>query len=106
MLVDIRSPLELTERSVRKNIREDGMFGKGLRLLLCAAAVFYSLSGQTHAEEPGITQDSITIGAFGPITGPAAYIGLAGRDGANLAIKEINAAGGVNGRKLSMVFED
>ena len=82
------------------------MFGKGLRGLLCAAAVLYAFSGQTRAEEPGITQDSITIGAFGPITGPAAYIGLAGRDGANLAIKEINAAGGINGRKLSMVFED
>ncbi len=82
------------------------MFRKGLRVLLCAAAALYSLAGQTRAEEPGITQDSIIIGAFGPITGPAAYIGLAGRDGANLAIKEINAAGGINGRKLSMIFED
>ena len=82
------------------------MFGKGLRGLLWAAAVLCASSGQTRAEEPGITQDTITIGAFGPITGPAAYIGLAGRDGANLAIKEINAAGGINGRKLSMIFED
>jgi branched-chain amino acid transport system substrate-binding protein len=82
------------------------MFGKGLRGLLCAAAVLAALSGHARAEEPKITQDTILIGAFGPITGPAAYIGLAGRDGANLAIKEINAAGGVNGRKLSMIFED
>src|SRR5581483_10645726 len=58
------------------------------------------------AAEQGVTADSITIGAIGPITGPAAYIGLAGRDGANLAIKEINAAGGINGRKLIMLFED
>src|SRR6185437_12203357 len=49
------------------------------------------------AAEQGVTADSITIGAFGPITGPAAYIGLAGRDGANLGIK---------GRKLIMLFED
>jgi branched-chain amino acid transport system substrate-binding protein len=82
------------------------MFGKGLRGLLCAAATLCMLSGQTRADEPGITPDSITIGAFGPITGPAAYIGLAGRDGANLAVKEINASGGVNGRKLTMIFED
>jgi branched-chain amino acid transport system substrate-binding protein len=82
------------------------MFGKGLRGLLSAVAVFYALSGPTRAEEPGITQDGITIGAFGPITGPAAYIGLAGRDGANLAIKEINGAGGIKDRKLSMIFED
>src|ERR1700722_7396874 len=86
------------------------MFGKGLRGVFCAAAVlgafFGAFSAQAGADEPGAKPDSITIGAFGPITGPAAYIGLAGRDGATLAIKEINAAGGINGRKLSMVFED
>jgi branched-chain amino acid transport system substrate-binding protein len=82
------------------------MFGKGLRGLLCAAAVLYVFAGEVRAEEPGITPDGITVGAFGPITGPAAYIGLAGRDGANMAIKEINAAGGINGRKLQMIFED
>ena len=86
------------------------MFGKGLRGALCTAVVlgafFGVFSTQAGADEPGVTPDSITIGAFGPITGPAAYIGLAGRDGANLAIKEINASGGINGRKLSMIFED
>ena len=82
------------------------MFGKRLRGLLCATAVFCTFSGNAVAEEPGLTADTITIGGFGPITGPAAYIGLGGRDGANLAIKEINAAGGINGRKLSMIFED
>ncbi|HEY1749319.1 MAG TPA: ABC transporter substrate-binding protein [Xanthobacteraceae bacterium] len=59
-----------------------------------------------HAAQQGLTADTITIGAFGPITGPAAYIGLAGRDGAALAIKEVNDAGGINGRKLNMIFED
>lgn len=54
----------------------------------------------------GVTDDTITLGAFGPITGPAAYIGLGARDGMNLATKEINAAGGVNGRKLRVIFED
>jgi branched-chain amino acid transport system substrate-binding protein len=90
------------------------MFGKGIRGARWAAIVFGvsfgvsfgPFSTQARADEPGVTPDSIAIGAFGPITGPAAYIGLAGRDGANLAIKEINAAGGINGRKLSMMFED
>lgn len=54
----------------------------------------------------GVTDDTVTIGAFGPITGPAAYIGLGARDGSNLAVKEINAAGGVNGRNLRVLFED
>ena len=66
-----------------------------------------SVAGLTaSAQHQGVTADNILIGAFGPITGPAAYIGLAGRDGMNLAIKEINASGGINGRKLSSAFED
>ena len=54
----------------------------------------------------GVTKDEILIGGVGPITGPAAYIGLGGRDGLAMAIKEINAAGGVNGRKFKLIFED
>ena len=68
----------------------------------CAATLLFanSASGQ------GVTKDEILIGGFGPITGPAAYIGLGGRDGLAMAIKEINAAGGVNGRKFRLIFED
>jgi branched-chain amino acid transport system substrate-binding protein len=58
------------------------------------------------AQQQGVTADTITIGAYGPITGPAAYIGLAGRDGMMLAVKEINAAGGIHGRKINVMFED
>jgi branched-chain amino acid transport system substrate-binding protein len=54
----------------------------------------------------GVSNDEILIGGVGPITGPAAYIGLGGRDGLAMAIKEINAAGGVNGRKFKLIFED
>jgi branched-chain amino acid transport system substrate-binding protein len=75
----------------------------GASLALAVGIVF---AAAPAVAEQGVTADTITIGAFGPITGPAAYIGLAGRDGAALAIKEINAAGGVNGRKLQMIFED
>jgi branched-chain amino acid transport system substrate-binding protein len=53
-----------------------------------------------------VTNDTVLIGAYGPVTGPAAFIGLGGRDGAELALQEINAAGGVHGRKLRMIFED
>ncbi|HEY1326522.1 MAG TPA: ABC transporter substrate-binding protein [Casimicrobiaceae bacterium] len=74
------------------------------RLLLAFAALCVALP--VLAQTQGVTADTITIGAHGPITGPAAYIGLAGRDGMMLAVKEINAAGGVNGRKINVVFED
>ena len=77
---------------------------KSLKLALAALAL--ALASTAAAQQAGVTADTVVIGAFGPITGPAAYIGLAGRDGMNLAIKEINAAGGMNGRKLVVVFED
>ena len=75
-------------------------------LLLAACAAMLCVVLPAAAQQQGVTSDTITIGAHGPITGPAAYIGLAGRDGMLLAIKEINAAGGVNGRKIAAVFED
>ena len=75
-------------------------------LTVLAGALIASIAPLAVAQQQGVTPDTITLGAYGPITGPAAYIGLAGRDGMNLAIKEINAAGGINGRKIAVVFED
>jgi branched-chain amino acid transport system substrate-binding protein len=64
------------------------------------------VAGAALADDPGLTKDQILIGGYGPITGPAAYIGLGARDGAELAMKEINDAGGIHGRKLKLIFED
>jgi len=75
-------------------------------LTVLAGALIATIAPLAAAQQQGVTPDTITLGAYGPITGPAAYIGLAGRDGMNLAIKEINAAGGINGRKIAVVFED
>jgi branched-chain amino acid transport system substrate-binding protein len=70
------------------------------------AAGFALVTGAASAQDVGLTKDQILIGGYGPITGPAAYIGLGSRDGTELAIKEINDAGGVHGRKLKLIFED
>ena len=51
-------------------------------------------------------QQEILIGFHGPLTGPASWVGLGGRDGALLALDEINAAGGINGRKIRMISYD
>jgi len=76
------------------------------RLLHVFFAMLVAAVVPAFAQTQGVAPDTVTVGAFGPITGPAAYIGLAGRDGMMLAVKEINAAGGVNGRKINVVFED
>jgi branched-chain amino acid transport system substrate-binding protein len=64
------------------------------------------IAGSACAQDVGLTKDQILIGGYGPITGPAAYIGLGSRDGTELAIKEINDAGGIHGRKMKLLFED
>jgi len=55
---------------------------------------------------PAFAADTIKIGMTVPMTGPAANTGQFQTDGAKLAIEQINAAGGVLGRKLELVEED
>lgn len=52
------------------------------------------------------TGDTIRIGVYGDTTGATSSFGQSTKNGIQLAFDEINAAGGVNGKKLEMVFED
>jgi branched-chain amino acid transport system substrate-binding protein len=53
----------------------------------------------------GLTDNEILIGALGQLSGPFAFIGAPGRDNIQLAVEKINEAGGINGRKLRLIFE-
>ena len=53
----------------------------------------------SSAENKG-SKDTLVLGSMGPITGEAAIYGQAVKNGAQLAVDEINANGGVNGMKL------
>lgn len=48
----------------------------------------------------------IAIGFIAPLTGDVASIGTVAKAGAELAVEEINAVGGINGRLLNIVYED
>ena len=52
------------------------------------------------------TGEPIKIGFIGPLTGDASSIGTVNRAGVELAVEEVNKAGGVNGRPLEMIYED
>lgn len=67
---------------------------------------FTGLAQAQDRERQGVTDHEILLGAFGPLTGPAAWIGLSARDGLNLALKEINDHGGILGRRLRLIFEN
>lgn len=55
---------------------------------------------------PAADGATFKIGVVGPLTGPAAAYGIAVQNGVDLAIKEINAAGGVNGAMLEYNSQD
>ena len=65
-----------------------------------AASVALGWSGTTLAA------DAIKIGVSGPFTGGSAPMGVSMRDGVRLAAAEINAKGGVLGRKIELVERD
>ena len=49
---------------------------------------------------------SFKVGGIGPVTGAAAVYGQAVQNGAELAAKEINEAGGINGTPIEFQFQD
>jgi branched-chain amino acid transport system substrate-binding protein len=54
----------------------------------------------------GAFGQTIRIGVSGPFTGPSASMGVAMRNGAELAAAEINQAGGIMGRQVALLERD
>src|SRR6185369_6118731 len=75
-----------------------------LALTALAAAIALGASPNARAED-GVTDNEIVVGAIGALTGPLAFVGAPGRDGLSIAFDEINKKGGINGRKIKMLFE-
>src|SRR5258708_31323466 len=50
--------------------------------------------------------EPVMLGVSGPLTGPNAQYGTQWKQGFDLALDEIQAADGINGRKLAYTFED
>ncbi len=83
-------------------------------LLAAASMVVASLAGcgnktaETAAPEEaqGSAEGTWKIGGIGPTTGGAAVYGLAVKNAMELATKEINEAGGINGHQVEISFED
>ncbi len=50
--------------------------------------------------------ETIKVGVLGPLTGPVARFGDYMREGIELAVGEINLAGGIDGKKIELIYED
>lgn len=77
---------------------------------VCMAAVmataFLAGCGQTNAAGGEADGTVFRIGSIGPMTGDAAIYGQAVMNAAQIAVDEINAAGGINGYPISFQYED
>lgn len=72
-------------------------------MLLAGLLAASCLSGCGNSKT---SADKVVLGGNGPLTGNYATYGISERNGAMLAAKEINAAGGVNGLQIEVCFED
>ena len=75
------------------------------RLAVAVAVVALGTSG-ARADQQGVTKDEILIGTIQDLSGPLAGYGKQDRFGMQMRVDEINAQGGIHGRKLKLLVED
>lgn len=75
-------------------------------LALTFLAACFTACGSKGTGSSSSDGKTLKIGSSGPLTGDAAAYGIAVKNGIQLAVDEINAAGGVNGMKLEFQMED
>ena len=61
---------------------------------------------EAKTEEKGAVGEVFVLGGIGPLTGSAAAYGESVKNGIELAVNEINEAGGINGYQVEYYFED
>ena len=81
---------------------------KVLAFVLALALAVCGLTACSAQKDDGYTSENTeyVIGATGPLTGDASSYGISVQQGAQLAIEEINAAGGLNGVNFRLDMRD
>jgi ABC-type branched-subunit amino acid transport system substrate-binding protein len=80
---------------------------KALGLAVGALALTHlPAAAQTKVTNEGISATEIVIGTHQDLSGPIKVWGVPVSNGMKMAVEEINAGGGINGRKLRMILED
>jgi branched-chain amino acid transport system substrate-binding protein len=77
----------------------------GTGLLVGAVALAPAAMAQTM-EARGVSKTEIVLGMHTDLSGPAATYGVSSSNAVRMRFDEINAAGGVHGRKIRLVVED
>lgn len=103
------------------NIMKKRFLSLGLAMAMAASLTACGSSSSTTETTTAAAADTTTaaagestaasgevfkIGGIGPVTGAAAVYGLAVKNGAQIAVDEINADGGINGYQIDFQFQD
>lgn len=79
----------------------------GIVLIVITAMLVTLIAGcNKEPDKPDETTDPIKIGYIGALSGETALWGQAGLDGMDMAVEDINSAGGINGRLVEVVSYD
>jgi branched-chain amino acid transport system substrate-binding protein len=81
-------------------------FRNGLSALALAGVALGVAACSKGGDAGSGSGDAIKVGVYGPFTGGSSPMGASMRDGARLAAEEINAKGGVLGKKIQLVERD
>jgi branched-chain amino acid transport system substrate-binding protein len=82
--------------TTRRQILETGAAAGALAMLP---------AGKAFANQ-GVTRDQIVLGSIQDLSGPLVTLGKPIRNGMIMRVEQINAQGGINGRRLRLVVED
>ena len=75
-------------------------------MMIAAVAAGLSTLGAQGAWAQGVTDKEIVIGTHQDLSGPVVSWGQPVSNGMKMAVDEINAAGGINGRQVKLLLED
>jgi branched-chain amino acid transport system substrate-binding protein len=78
----------------------------GIKLVAAAALLAVAAAAAGAARSDAVTPNEVVLAMLSPLTGPLAFVGVDNRQGAEAAVREINAAGGVRGRQIKLEFYD
>jgi branched-chain amino acid transport system substrate-binding protein len=93
-------PLAVSLLAVAASINPESEYHVKLVRNITLTAITLAVATLSFAAE------NIKIGLQGPLTGGSSPMGVSMRDGAKLAVTEINAKGGIMGRKIEMIERD
>jgi len=78
-----------------------------MKNIMLIAIAMLLIIGCSKTPTGGVVQeDVVKLGVIEPLTGPTARYGEAMSAGFELALDEINAEGGINGKRVELIYED